>query len=218
MRNLLRGIAWISTLAFCSTLRCAAPVQSTGGSSSETIIGKVVNGDGSPARSTVVTLYPADYDPIGDAPLARSNSDTTDSDGAYSLKAADSSADYSIVATNPGSGTRAFVADIVVSGDTTRAPDAVLSMPGAVSVAVPDSVTAAGAGGYVYIPGTGIAAYANDSGMVLLEELLSPASRLYPTIRSSYPTRSGVIPQDCISIQLLRAREYPAMLPVSPCL
>ena len=101
-------------------------------------IGKVINRDGSPACSTVVTLYPAGYDPIRDVALMRLSSDTTDATGAFRLKAFDSMATYSIVATKQKSGTNALITGIVPKGDTTRTPVAVLAVPGAIIAAVPD--------------------------------------------------------------------------------
>jgi hypothetical protein len=184
MRNIERGIAGLSILF---ALRCVTLNQVAGGSSSETVIGKVANADGTPACSTIVTLYPVDYDPVCDIPLARSSTDTTDVDGAYSVQAPDSAVRYSIVAIKPGSGTQAFVADIVVSGDTTRASDAVLSKPGAIRVAAPD--TADVANGYLYIPGTGIAVFMNGrSGLILFDQV--PAGAI-PSINYA----SKTIPQ-----------------------
>lgn len=165
MHKPLRGAALMSTLVLLYALRCTAPT-STGGSSSETVIGKVINRDGSPACSTVVTLYPAGYDPIRDVALMRLSSDTTDATGAFRLKAFDSMATYSIVATKQKSGTNALITGIVPKGDTTRTPVAVLAVPGAIIAAVPDSADAAN--GYVYIPGTGIAASFGSCRLALL--------------------------------------------------
>ncbi len=165
MHKMLRGAAWMSTLLLFFALRCAAPT-STGGSSSETVIGRVVNRDGSPACSTVVTLYPAGYDPVRDVALVRLSSDTTDVTGAYRLKVLDSTAGYSIVAAKQKSGTNTLITGIVVTGDTTRAPVAVLAVPGAIIAAVPDSADALS--GYIYIPGTGIAASFSGCRIALL--------------------------------------------------
>ena len=151
------------TFVRCNTRRTTG----TGGTGSETVIGKVAARDGSPACSSMVTLYPEDYDPIADAPLLPSMTDTTDSNGTYSIRLPDTAMNYSIIAIDPVSKTRAFVTGIAATGETTSAPDAVLSTPGAVNVAVPDSVS----DGYVYIPGTGIVVHVNNNGTVLLEQV-----------------------------------------------
>lgn len=153
MRRILCDAVWICIILLFSSLHCVAPVSS-GGSSSETVIGKVVNGDGSPACSTIVTLYPADYDPIRDAKLKRLTSDTTDAFGSYRVEVQDSAVNYSIIATMPKSGDRALVTDIILKDDTTRTQDAILSRPGAILIPINSEFDLTK--GYVYVPGTNI--------------------------------------------------------------
>jgi hypothetical protein len=153
MRRILYDAVWLYIILLFSSLHCVAPVSS-GGSSSETVIGKVVNGDGSPACSTIVTLYPADYDPIRDAKLKRLTSDTTDAFGAFHMEVQDSAVNYSIVATTPKSGDRALVTDIILKGDTTRTQDAILSGPGAILIPINNEFDLTN--GYMYVPGTNI--------------------------------------------------------------
>lgn len=148
-------------------LYCSPPEQVTGGSSSETVIGRVVNGDGSPAGAIIVKLYPGDYDPIADSSRISVPNDTTDSSGNYSIKVSDSVVNHSVVAISTDCGTRAMVTGIMVSGKTTSVPDAVLSPPGTVRIAVPDLA----AGGYVFIPGIGIAVKVTGSGIVELNQV-----------------------------------------------
>ncbi|MBN2037013.1 MAG: DUF2341 domain-containing protein [Chitinispirillaceae bacterium] len=187
MRNPIITAFFAAAGAVLLTLHCVSLNQVSGGSSSETVIGRVANDDGSPACSTIVTLYPVDYDPVCDTPLARSSTDTTDVNGEYSVQAPDSSARYSIVATKPGSGTRSFVAIVNLRGDTTQAPDAVLQRPGAISVAAPD--TADIINGYVYIPGTGIAVFVSGgNGMTLLDQV--PAGTI-PSVNYASKTAPG---------------------------
>jgi hypothetical protein len=187
MLSVIRGIIAASAMAALLLLRCVSLNQVAGGSSSETVIGKVANEDGTPACSTIVTLCFADYNPVCDTPLARSSTDTTDAFGAYRVTAPDSSARYSIIATKPGSGTRALVANIVIRGDTTHMQDAVLSLPGVISVAAPD--TADVINGYLYIPGTGIAVFVNGGGLILLDQV--PAGTI-PSVNYASKAASGV--------------------------
>ena len=154
MHKILCATAWISVFLLFPGLHCMAPLSGTG-SSSETVIGKVVNGDGSPARSTVVTLYPADYDPIRDSGVVRMRSDTTDAAGAYQVNAPGATENYSIVA--------------VKLKSATRPHDAVLSAPGAIIAAAPENADVVN--GYLYIPGTGIAAFFGDDRKALLDSV-----------------------------------------------
>jgi len=168
---------------------CSAPVEVTGGNSSETVIGRVVNRDGSPATSIVVTLYPADYNPVADVALQLTTHDTTDAQGNYRILAPDSLTDYSIVAIDQKKGTRALVSGTVVENDTTSAPEAVLAPPGVISVAVPDSV----AGGYVYIPGTGIVAAVGSGAMVIIRQVPAGVIPSINFVALTSPATSNVI-------------------------
>jgi hypothetical protein len=150
-----------------AVMYCTTPVQLTGGSSSETVVGRVLNGDGSPAGASLVSLYPADYDPVADAGVVTVASDTTDEEGIYRIAPSDSTGNYTIIATDPTTGTSALIPAVEMHGDSTPVRDAVLTKPGAVRVAVPDSL----AGGYVYIPGTGITTVVQSGAMVLLEDV-----------------------------------------------
>lgn len=168
MRKMLQGIVWVSILFLFSAIQCNT-LLSEGGSSSETVIGKVVNPDGSPACSTVVTLYPADYDPIRDAALMPHSSDTTDATGSYSVEAFNSTHFCSLVATRLKSGTRTIVSGITINSNTIHVNDAVLSMPGNIVATAPDSADVEN--GYLYIPGTGIAVPLNGGRKALINNV-----------------------------------------------
>jgi hypothetical protein len=169
MRKILHGAVLIFGFLFISSLHCVVPVSS-GGSSSETVIGKVVNSDGSPACSTIVTLYPSDYDPIHDANLRQLTSDTTDANGAYSVEVRDSTVNYSIISKIPKSGVLALIAGITLKGDTTRIQDAILSRPGAILIPINKDLNLKS--GYLYIPGTNIAVFLSSrSDYVILDSV-----------------------------------------------
>jgi hypothetical protein len=205
MHNVFHGIIGVSAVSLLLAIRCMTLNQAGSGSSSETVIGKVLHEDGTPACSTIVTLYPVDYDPVFDTPLARSSTDTTDSNGAYCVHARNASVRYSVVATKPVAGTRSLVAGIVLRGDTTPIPDAFLSRPGAISVAVPD--TADMVNGYLYIPGTGIAVFVSSGGLVQLDQVpagtipsVNYASKTAPGISSVLTSGIDVKPADTVVI------------------
>ena len=181
MRRIIHCTAWLSIFLVFAGLRCMSPLSAKG-SSSETVIGKVINADGSPACSTIVTIYPSDYDPVQDEGMVLLSSDTTDAAGAFSVEARDSSVNYSIVAIRQKSRTRALLSGIIISGDTTRVEDAVLALPGVIVAGAPDSADLVN--GYLYIPGTGIAAFFGNGRTALLDQV--PAG-----IISSVNYRSG---------------------------
>jgi hypothetical protein len=172
MQNKIHKIALYLIFAIFLILQCSTPNQISGGSSSETVIGKIVNADGSPACSTIVNLYPIDYDPVRHPPVESSSVDTTDQNGDYSFATIKPSTDYSIIATQVTSGLRAFITGISIDDDTTMAPDAILAKPGAISISAPK--TADVLNGYLYIPGTGIVAFLNASqGLITLDQVPS---------------------------------------------
>jgi hypothetical protein len=155
------------TAGAAALLTCTSLNDVASGSSSETVVGKICHAGGTPAGSTRVTLYPAAYDPVAGAPLPASSTDTTNDSGKYAIRVPDSSASYTIQAVHMSQLTRALVAGITIRGDTTVVPEAALALPGAVRVILPDSVDYVN--GYVFIPGTGIAAgLAGSSGSVML--------------------------------------------------
>ena len=165
---------------------CMTPVQLTEGNSSETVIGRVVNSDGSPACSAIVALYPADYDPMAVSSLLRIPADTTDSSGYYRIAAPDTAKELSIVATSQQSGDLAMLSSIVVRGDATNVPDAVLSVPGAIMVEYRNQRLAV----MFTFRIQDITAEVNSSGMILLNNV--PAGVL-PSVNYNTGTVSGFL-------------------------
>ncbi|MBN1757932.1 MAG: DUF2341 domain-containing protein [Chitinispirillaceae bacterium] len=195
------------TAGICSLVQCSQPVAGgTSTTDNPKVIGRVVNRDGSPAGAAVVMLYPADYNPVADAGEITPSTDTTDSSGYYRVTAPDSTTEYSIVATDPQTGTSALLTDIVLTGTTTEAAEAKLVPPGAVSIAVPDS--AAVAGGYVYIPGTGIVVYVSNSGMVLLGQV---PEGILPSV--NYVAATAPLMENILTTKVAVASEDTVVLP-----
>lgn len=165
---------------------CSAPEQITGGNSSETVIGKICNTDGSPASSTVVTLYPDDYNPVLNREEYVAGSDTTDEDGCYFLNVPDSLSECAIMATSLTNGNRAFITDVRTFEDSTVVHDAVLSSTGVITIPRPQRNDVTGA--YVYIPGTNLAAsFDNTDPEVTLD---SVPSGIIPRVVFSSPDNS----------------------------
>ncbi len=130
---------------------CSRESPLASGSSSETVIGQITNSDGTPARLTVVTILPADYNPVTFSPRGETVSDTTDSSGAYCMRVADSGR-YNIQAVQLSRRTRLLITGIGVSGDSTRVATGTLLSPGAIRTVLPAATDTIN--GYLYIPGT----------------------------------------------------------------
>lgn len=139
------------------SLGCNSNNNFVNGSSSETVIGKIINNDGSSACSTVVTLYPDDFDPVKDVAHHKPFSDTTDENGFYFIRIPKDSLSYSILAAKINTGTRALVKNIHAIEDTTIVPDAMLKNPGTITVSLPAGINKNN--GYMYVPGTGLHAF-----------------------------------------------------------
>lgn len=194
MNNLkIQAIVRLAVFAFISAaaafLGCSSPLPISSGSSSETVIGKVVSEDGKPVPATIVTLYPENYDPVVGTGQSSINFDTTNDHGAFSLPVPDVSLRYTIVAVQNTARTRALITGIAISADTTSIANAVLRVPGAISVMTPANADIQN--GYFFIPGTGIKTdLAGRSGTIVLDSV--PAGTI-PEVR--YAVKNGAVQQ-----------------------
>jgi len=141
---------------FLISLRCSSlQTTGTGGTGSETVIGKIIKQDGTPADQTVVTLYPSDHNPSDTMVSPGIFSDTTDSDGCYRIAIVSASIKkYTLNAVNLKLRTRTVVPDIQIlpTGDSTPVAVATLYMTGNIKLFISENPI--DAKGYVYIPGT----------------------------------------------------------------
>ncbi len=170
-------------MAAATFLRCSSPLPVASGSSSETVIGRIVTLEGKPAAGTAVNLYPESYNPVIGPGKFHFSKDTTDSSGTFTMQVPDVSVRYAVSAVNTVSRTRALVTGIVIQTDTTVLTDAVLRIPGTIVVTPP--VNADVQNGYMYIPGTEVQKnFAGSSGAVFLDSV--PA---------------GTIPEICYSVK-----------------
>jgi hypothetical protein len=186
MNNLkIQALGRLAALSFISAvaafLGCSSPLPISSGSSSETVIGKVVSEGGKPAPATIVTLYPENYNPAAGALQASISFDTTNNQGEFSLTVPDAALRYTIVAVQNTARTRALIAGIAISADTTSIANAVLRVPGTISVMTPANADVQN--GYFFIPGTGIKTdLAGKSGTIVLDSV--PAGTI-PEVRYS---------------------------------
>jgi hypothetical protein len=170
-----RGCALISIgllLLSCSPARMSG-VTETGNS---VVTGTLLADDGKPALYAVVELVPDGYTPR-EPRAGKILSGTTGQSGMFSFDGIDSGV-YNIQAIDKIKRTRSLVMGVRVSGrtqDTAVVPIAVLRIPGALKVALPQSIDTTN--GYVYIPGTTISYHtAHRTDTIVLDSV--PAAQL----------------------------------------
>jgi hypothetical protein len=188
------------TMLRCSSLQSTA----SGGTGSETIIGKIVNEDGSAAGATVVTILPYNYNPVSDPPVSASCSDTTDDTGTYAVKVnAPFAPQYHLLAVKLDTRTKALKTTITISlqSDTTAVATDTLHNTGSVKIILSDTSTVANS--YVYVQGTTFRTKV-EQGIVVIDSVpagLLPALKYINTsdaakshtIRTSVTVVSGTL-------------------------
>jgi hypothetical protein len=150
---------WAALIAMA--WRCTSLNQYAGGGGTETVVGMIVNADGSPAAQTTVELLPSDYNPETPGSLGYDVKAMTDNSGIYTIKDV-AAGEYTLQAVQLSKRTRALKTGITVAKDNSPAPVDTLHTPGTVVVALPGGIDPAKA--YVYIPGTSIAVFSDESG------------------------------------------------------
>lgn len=168
MYELIRGISVSLLTCIIFTVLHCGPQQVTGvGTGSETVIGHLVHNDGTPASGTIVTLHPADFDPVSGGKKSVIATDTTDKNGSYEITLNSPKTNvYTLQANNLAKRTRVIISDIDISapGDSTLVDVASLNKTGSIRVILSDSLAG---NGYVFIPGTGYYSYVENGYAVL---------------------------------------------------
>ena len=164
------------------------------------VTGSIAGLDGAAARNVRVQLIDENYNPVTDAPLQPSSIDTTNSRGEYTVIAPDSGW-YNVEAMEMRGGTRLLRFHVWAQRDSCIVlPIDTLHKPGAISVSLPEGSSAAG--GYVYVPGTGVSArLAGSTDSVTLDSVpagtlpvlyyANKNSEARTTIRHDIPVYSG---------------------------
>jgi hypothetical protein len=166
----MRPALFASVMIVAMLSGCSSPSRIASGSSSETVVGRIVSADGKPAPGAAVTLFPEHYDPYKGPGQHSLSTDTTDENGVYSLRVPDVSVRYTIGAVQCVLRTRAMVTDIMIIGDSTPVSDATLGIPGTIKAAIP--VNADFQNGYMYVPGANIKVdLSGASGFVVLDSV-----------------------------------------------
>jgi hypothetical protein len=170
MSAFIRRMSAVALACFLfAALRCSLlPPAVSGGTGSETVIGRIAHEDGSPARETVVTLRPYDFDPASGQQSSEYVIDTTDNLGRYAITLDSPTVKkYTLQAVNLPLQTRTIIPDIDISApsETTVVAAASLHSAGIIKVVLTDSSIAGH--GYVFIPGTTFhASMANGSATI----------------------------------------------------
>jgi len=185
-----------------NVLQCTSlQTTGTGGTGSETVIGKITHEDGTGAALTVVTLYPFDFDPSSGVERYSFCTDTTDSEGNYSVTITSSNIKkYTLQAINLQRGTRAIVPHIEISapGDLNLISSVSLCKTGSIRVILPGK--AIDAKGYAYIPGTAYFSYLVN-GCAIIDSVpaetiprvcYNDSSNVPQTLSENIDVRSGV--------------------------
>ena len=180
-----------SAIFIALTMHCS--VEELAGGSSEIgngrVIGRVVNEQGYPACSTIVSIMPSNYDPLKNGPLADTCIDTTDADGMYRFVARQGQT-FSIQAVHMALRTRVIVTGMEMKNADLNVPQCTLKVPGSIKVSLPDGIDPLF--GYVYVPGSEIFAFFNNSvGFVTLDSV--PAGTIPAVYYSSTANSTSTI-------------------------
>jgi len=142
------------------------------------VAGRVTLASGAPVAGVVVSFYPVDYDAMADT-LGKKSPDSTltavtDTAGAYTLHPPQGV--YNVWGHQPVQGLRFMLQDVQVeSAGKMSAGTGILRKPGRLVITLPEG----GEGGYVYVPGTPLAANvgaADSNGMLRIDSI--PACEL----------------------------------------
>jgi hypothetical protein len=184
---------FISAIAVALALTCTkAPVA---GDATETgnaaVAGLIINANLYPAHHTLVRLVPSAYDPVLDETLPDSLSDSTDSQGRYSIKTKRTGT-FNVLAFNFDDSTSALIKNITLVRDSAiENPTGILSRCGALLVQVPRRADSTN--GYVYIMGTTFSCRLHNgaAGAVLLSGV--PACTTAGVYYSSTDTQAAPV-------------------------
>lgn len=169
--------------------RCAPDLAGATTETTNGVTGKLLNSDNTPAAHSVVKLLPSDYNPMNDLPIDTAYIDTSDGEGNYRFDRI-ATGTYSLIARNRKNATSFLIEAIAVGADTvTQVSSGVLKRSG--SITADFSQTSSATDGYVYIPGTDIAAPIASNGSMVLGDvppgiiasvLFAPSNGENPTV------------------------------------
>ncbi len=149
---------------------CSVTGIADGGSATDvgnpTAAGIIYDENGTPTANTQVQLVPVNYNPVIDSGLPDSLTDTTDTNGRFSITVSDSNQQYNMQAVHLNGRERLLLKSIAGTLDTTVLIAGTLNKAGAVHLSFSDSVQLTD--GYVFVPGTKY--YRKFSDVAILHE------------------------------------------------
>jgi hypothetical protein len=173
-RKLVPVMLVIAVLVYCSGDRLAGGSGSDAGNGR--IEGRLVANDGTPASDAIVTLVPADYNPVT-MPRSDVMAVTANEAGEFVFSSVQNDR-YNILANQPSSGLRALIRNVVLlDKDVTLRPDT-LRVPGAIRIYLADTIDPSFR--YIFIQGTAISAFVNKQSSVQLDSV--PSGTMYSVL------------------------------------
>ena len=158
----------LTCVSLCALSCSKTTVMGGGGTEWEAkISGRVVDSLGSPFANARVVLVPAGYDPVKDAAIPDSFTDTTNLAGEYSIHVSQTG-DFNLVVAGLTKGYRALVTGLAISrSDSAIVHDAIAREPGSIKITLPPSIDSTDI--YFFVPGTTIFSFvhANIDSVVL---------------------------------------------------
>lgn len=167
-RFILIGIAAVATgylFNGCSHNIAGATTETTNGAT-----GVLRNSDNTPAKSSIVKLFPASYDPVADALTDTIYTDTTDNAGVFRFSAV-TQGEYTIVARNADYSELALLQEILISDSAvTTVEPGILDKPGSLQTGFTVD-TDIDSSSYLYLPGTDIYTFISTPDAVHLNNV-----------------------------------------------
>jgi hypothetical protein len=173
------GLFWA-----CSDLQTMAG-GIEGGNTVATIAGQITDTASVPLANVRVLLLPSSYDPVSGPAIPDSLTDTTDTAGHYSIRAAQTGS-LNIEIAGINNGYRSLITGVSVpKKDTVLVQNAIARLPGAIKVTLPSTIDSTN--GYLYIPGTSrYTLLSYTSGSVMLDSIPAGVSMsIYYAVRGS---------------------------------
>jgi hypothetical protein len=195
--NIRQTMSYLTIAAWLLAV-CTGPTRTAGGGGTETVIGSILNTNGSAAPNAMVRLFPASYNPAADT--ASVYSGTTDASGTFSITGVPQGG-YTAYAVSADGKTKVLVPGIQVGEKDISLSPAMLYPLGSVRIEAPAGASLTE--GYVFVPGTDIMMKIDSAaGSVFLDSLPGqtiPSLWFYPAkgsapvavLRDSVPVAAG---------------------------
>jgi hypothetical protein len=186
MNRFLKTVPGLLTaLAAALFATCSGPDTLTSGGGTETVIGSVINHDGSVASRSMVVLVPAGYNPLAGGLRF---SAVTDAGGGFAIPGVPKGV-YTALATSADRTKKALVLDIAVNDREVRLPPAALEQLAAARIVF----ASVNQQGYVFVPGTDLRKKVDSTASIVFDSLPSGTIPAVSFCLSSNPSSSSIL-------------------------